>query len=140
MVAITIDVNGEKYVFSKESLPINQFHYIRIPEKGTIEITAEDEIFVGEPIKIESEEDSVKLVMKIFVDGLSYHFLEELGLEKAMPNTYEFFKKGFISANCNSTNEWTLPSVAGINTGMMQVTTKCYIPTMHILYPKNIKC
>jgi len=126
--SIKIKVNGEKYKFTKEMLKINQYHYIRITEPGDIEISADSEIFIGDFIELEPEKKPVKLFLKIFVDGLSYNFLEDNGLKELMPNTYGFFNKGFISRNCYTTSEWTLPSKASINTGMYSTNHKMLQP------------
>ena len=97
---------------------LQQIHYIRIDEPGTIELSSKAEIFIGNPIEIKKGNQPLKLSLKIFIDGLSYQFLEENGLQDVMPNTYQFFTKGFISNNCYTTSEWTLPSKASINTGL----------------------
>lgn len=136
---IIIKVNDETFVFEKGKLPINQIHYLRINDYGKVEISSEEEIFIGEPIFLDTPKKPVKLVMKIFIDGLSYQFLEEVGLEKAMPNTYNFFKKGFISTNCNSTNEWTLPSKAGINTGLYANNHLLLHPNHLCKFPETTK-
>lgn len=115
---ITIKVNGEPFQFSEGKLVIQQIHYIRIDEPGEIEFSSDAEIFIGDPIEMEKENQSVKLSLKIFIDGLSYQFIEDNGLQKIMPNAYQFFKEGFISTNCYTTSEWTLPSKASINTGL----------------------
>ncbi|WP_153722647.1 sulfatase-like hydrolase/transferase [Sporosarcina cascadiensis] len=125
---IQIKVNGEKFKFTKEHLPINQYHYIRITEPGIIEISSDSPIFVGHPIELEPVKKPVKLVMKIFVDGLSYQLLQDKGLKEIMPNTYQFFKKGFIAENCYTTSEWTLPSKSSINTGMYSTEHKMLHP------------
>lgn len=125
---IEIKVNGNKYDFSREKLKINQFHYIRITEPGDIEVLADSEIFIGDLIELEPAKKPVKLFLKIFIDGLSYNFLEENDLEKAMPNTYEFFGKGFMASNCYTTSEWTLPSKSSINTGLYATKHKMLQP------------
>lgn len=126
--SIVIKVNGEKYKFTKDMLKINQYHYIRITEPGDIEISPDSEIFIGDLIELEPEKKPVKLFLKIFVDGLSYNYLEENGLKEVMPNTYEFFGKGFISKNCYTTSEWTLPSKSSINTGVYATKHKMLQP------------
>ncbi|WP_153732392.1 sulfatase-like hydrolase/transferase [Sporosarcina obsidiansis] len=125
---IQIKVNGETFKFTKEHLPINQYHYIRITEPGIIEISSDSPIFVGHPIELEPEKKRVKLVMKIFVDGLSYQLLQDKGLQEVMPNTYQFFKNGLIAENCYTTSEWTLPSKSSINTGMYATEHKMLHP------------
>jgi arylsulfatase A-like enzyme len=124
--SIKISVNGKPYKFHK--LPINQFHYIRIEEAGTIDISSSSKIFVGKPIPIRLLKNKPKLVMKIFVDGLSGYFLQKSGLDKLMPNTFRFFKEGLITTNCNATSEWTLPSMASINTGVYSSKHKLLHP------------
>lgn len=126
--SIEIKVNGEKYKFTKDTLKINQYHYIRISEPGDIEMSADSEIFIGDIIELEPRKKPVKLFLKIFVDGLSYQFLEDNGLKEVMPNTYEFFEKGFISRNCYTTSEWTLPSKSSINTGVYATKHKMLQP------------
>jgi len=115
---ITIKVNDESYQFLEGKLVIQQIHYIRIDEPGEIEFSSDAEIFIGNPIEIGEKNQPIKLSLKIFIDGLSYQFLEDNGLQTIMPNTYQFFTKGFIASNCFTTSEWTLPSKASINTGL----------------------
>lgn len=115
---ITFKINGEKLKFVKYPFTQNQFHYIRIEEPGKIEIKSDSKIFIGSPIEMKPIKKPIKLSLNIFIDGLSYQFLEDNGLEKVMPNTYRFFKGGVISSNCYTTSEWTLPSKASINTGL----------------------
>lgn len=115
---IDILVNNECYQFTRKHLPSNQYNYIRISEPGNIKITSKEAIFVGNPIELKPKEKPVKIVIKVFIDGLSQQFLEDVGLEVAMPNTYNFFNKGIIATNCSTVSEWTLPSKASINTGV----------------------
>lgn len=126
--AFTIKVNNKQYPFLEEKLALQQIHYIKIDEPGTIEISSEEEIFIGKPIEIEKKTQSVKLALKIFIDGLSYQFLRDNGLQDVMPNTYQFFRNGFISNNCYTTSEWTLPSKASINTGLYATKHKMLQP------------
>lgn len=136
---IKISVNDEKYVFIKRQLPINQFNYIKITEPGKIVITANSEVFVGEPIEIDPPKKPVRFSLKIFVDGLSYEFLEKNELDKIMPNTYRFFKEGFISNNCYTTSEWTLPSKSSINTGLYATQHKMLQPDHFYTFQKSHK-
>lgn len=131
---IEIKVNGEKYKFKKDVLKINQFHYIRIDEPGEIEVSADFEIFIGNPINLKPEKKPVKLYLKIFIDGLSYEFLEENDLKAIMPATYGFFGNGFISQNCYTTSEWTLPSKSSINTGLYATQHKMLQPNHKFTY------
>jgi tetratricopeptide (TPR) repeat protein len=129
--AITLQINGEQFEFTSDTLPVNQYHYIRISQIGTIEVNSSSPIFVGNPIDLQPIKKTTKLSLKIFIDGLSYEFLERNGFKEIMPNTYEFFKEGFISTNCYPTSEWTLPSKSSINTGV-------YATKHQMLQPKNL--
>ncbi|AOV08497.1 sulfatase-like hydrolase/transferase [Sporosarcina ureilytica] len=125
---IEIKVNGKKFDFSRDKLRINQFHYIRITEPGEIEISSDSEIFIGDIIELEPQVKPEKLVLKIFIDGLSYQFLEKNGLKEMMPHTHKFFKKGFMAKNCYTVSEWTLPSKSSINTGVYATKHKILQP------------
>ncbi len=66
------------------------------------------------------------MVLTIFINGLSYDFLEEQGLENIMPNTYKFFNKGTICKKCYTTGECTPPSVASICIGLNRKNINTY--------------
>ncbi|MBW7452509.1 sulfatase-like hydrolase/transferase [Paenibacillus sepulcri] len=132
-------INNRQYSFSEKVLHINKYHYIRLDETGTLKITANKNIFVGTPIPLEDKSKAPKLVLKVFIDGLSYKFLEQHGLENIMPNTYAFFKKGFTAANCYATSEWTLPSKASINTGKYSYKHKMLHPSSCVSIEKYNK-
>lgn len=126
---LSFTINNKEYPFIDKPLEDNRYHYFRFDEPGLLKVHSEDRVFVGHPIPLKDELNSPKLVLKIFIDGLSHKFLQENGLEQSMPHTYSFFKEGFIADNCYATSEWTLPCKASINTGIY--------PTRHrLLHPK----
>lgn len=97
---------------------MSPFQYVdyRIP-KGHIKITSENSAFrVGELVPIIHDNKRKRLVLNIFVDGLSQTVLGK-DFEKVMPYTYRFFQKGVICENVYTAGDWTFPSVASITTG-----------------------
>lgn len=91
------------------------FNYFRV--EGKTSVRADSEIIVGKPVILQRGVTSKRLVLSIFVDGLSQVFLDS-GFEEYMPETYRFFKKGVICKNSYSTADWTYPSLASVITGM----------------------
>lgn len=91
------------------------FEYYRVPP--ATEIESEKVLYLGNPIPLIQDKTAKKLVLNIFVDGLSQKILEEDFMEY-MPNTYKFFSKGIICENAYTAAEWTLPSVASYMTGL----------------------
>ena len=93
----------------------NHFNYYKVPPRTTI--VAENEVYMGTPILLKQKADRKKLVLNIFLDGLSQKILREEGIKNVMPNAAKFFGKGVICDNAYSGGEWTLPSVANYVTG-----------------------
>lgn len=137
---IIIEVKNKKYEFKDQQLPINQFHYINIEEAGLINILSNKEIFIGHPIERKPKDSQKpKLIFKIFVDGLSYQYLEKKGIENLMPNVAKFFNDGYESTNCHTTSEWTLPSKAATNTGLYPSKHKMLHPGLFYEFNKDHK-
>lgn len=121
------------------NLEYHKYHYLRFSQAGKLTIEADKPLFVGNPIELFDIPRKPKLVLKIFVDGLSYKFLNTNGLEAMMPNTYSYFKKGFIADKCFATSEWTLPSKASINTGNYSTTHKLLHPNYNYRFEEHNK-
>lgn len=132
-------MNSTKYPFEANHLPSNRYHYLRFNESGKLKIVSNKPIFVGRPIEISDIPKTPRLALKIFIDGLSFEFLEKHGLNNVMPNTYKFFKEGFISRNTYATSEWTLPSKASINTGLYSTNHKLLHPNFTYHFEKYHK-
>ncbi|SQB35736.1 sulfatase-like hydrolase/transferase [Clostridium cochlearium] len=107
--------NNEK--FDLENNLVNRFYYYPINKNTTVTVNSEDEFVVGDIIEIKVDKSKPKLILNIFVDGLSQKFLEDNGIEKFMPNTYNFFKEGTICNNSYVSGEWTYVSMASFFTG-----------------------
>lgn len=93
-----------------------RFNYYRV-NNGT-RIHSEGKSFYGAPIPLGINPLQKKLVLNIFVDGLSQEILNGEDFKKVMPYTYEFFKKGTICTQAYATAEWTYPSIANYVTGL----------------------
>lgn len=136
---IEFSLHGSKHLFKNDDLQLNKYHYLRFSEKGRLKIKADSEIFVGNPISLKDKMKSPKLILNIFVDGLSYQFLEKEGIEKIMPNTNAFFKGGFVARNCYANSEWTLPSMASIFTGKYSTSHRLFHPSFNYNFEDHNK-
>ena len=94
----------------------NHFNYYRIPKNASVR--SAKPAYFGKPILLKQDKNKKKLVLNIFIDGLSQYLLNQHGLEKLMPHTYKFFKKGVICTKAFSGSEWTYPSMATFMTGL----------------------
>lgn len=115
--------NLEKIPFYYQLEP-NCIRYFKIKNNSNLLINTDNDIFVSH-FKNNVLIDKPKLVLQIFIDGLSFDFINENGFKDLMPNAYEFFKSGYINNNCHANGEWTLPSLMSMCTG--KYTTSHYI-------------
>lgn len=136
---LEIELNGATQAFTDKYLAPNRYHYLRFDDKGILKIKSDKPAFVAHPIKMYDRPAKPKLVLKIFIDGLSYKFLEQAGLETTMPNTYNLFKDGLIANHCIATSEWTLPCKASIHTGKYSVKHKLLHPNFPYPFEKYNK-
>ena len=86
------------------------FYHYRV--KGGTQIRSNVDLIYGRSIPIKSDQNKKKLVLSIFVDGLSYSIIKGEKFKENMPYTYEYFRKGMIFDNAYNTGEWTYPSIA----------------------------
>lgn len=126
---INIRLDSKDYEFNN-FIP-NRYYYIPIENSGELKIQSDNKIIVGNPIALEQKTNhDVKLILNLFIDGLSQKLIDKHSLEKLMPNTYKFFSKGTMFNNCCSNAEWTLPSVPTIVTGKYQTNHKIFHPEL----------
>lgn len=92
------------------------FNYYKV-KNGTL-VDSSGLSYYGNPIPLGHDAKRKKLVLNIFVDGLSQEILNGTDFEKIMPHTYHFFKNGTICTQAYSTAEWTYPSLANYVTGL----------------------
>ena len=129
---ISDDSDGNLKIAYKDSeyklggLKNNRFHYIPVNGESNIKLLSNGEYIVGKPIpnRLESKNTRKKLVLTMFIDGLSSKVVDSDNFHRLMPNTSEYFDNGLLSFNSYSSSNWTLPSVASLFSG---------------LYPKNHK-
>ncbi|SUA68777.1 arylsulfatase [Paenibacillus polymyxa] len=136
---LNFNLNGRNYSFSNEDLPYNQYHYLRFNEKGLLNITMNKPIFIGTPIPLQEISKKKRLIFNIFVDGLSFDFIQKHDFKSIMPNTHAFFQKGFTSTNCYATSEWTFPSVASMFTGKYTTNHGLFHPDFNYAFAENNK-
>lgn len=94
----------------------NHFNYYYLKPKTMIQSSCD--VYFGKPIKLVQDPHNKKLVLNIFVDGLSEMILEEEDFKTIMPYTYQFFSKGIICHNAYTSSDWTYPSIATYFTGV----------------------
>lgn len=123
---LCIENNGERHeIFHREE---GQFINYRIPA-GKNCIQSEFPMRVGQIVPIVHREDRRRLVLNIFIDGLTQEVLSR-DFEGYMPYTKKFFEKGMVCQNMYTTSEWTYPSMVGIHTGQL--------PSRHKMLHPNI--
>ncbi|MBD8035703.1 sulfatase-like hydrolase/transferase [Solibacillus sp. A46] len=125
---VTFKWNGEEYKDAK--LNLTQYNYLNF-DKGKLTITSDKPIFVGKPIKCEDELKPQKLVMHIFIDGLSGTFLEENNPSLLIPNIKKSFVNIYENKNCYAAADWTFPSNAATVTATDFTKHGQYHPTFN---------
>ena len=96
----------------------NKFLYLSFNEPSDLKITSNKNLIFGHKLeKLQILKTKKKLVLQIFIDGLSQLVFDNTNLDELMPNTNKFFDGGINHNNCFSNGEWTLPSSASIMTG-----------------------
>lgn len=93
-----------------------RFSYYRLP--GGTRIESGSKCIYGKPIPLRFDPLKKRLIMSIFVDGLSYSVLRGEQFGENMPYTYDFFSKGTVFSNAYNSGEWTYPSIASYVTGL----------------------
>jgi len=129
---ISDNSDGKLKIVSKNSqykfgsLKKNRFHYIPVKGDSDINVLSKDKYIIGKPIPTKSKlnKPRKKLVLAMFIDGLSSKVVNSDTFHKLMPNTSKYFDNGLLSFDGYSSSNWTLPSVASLFSG---------------LYPKNHK-
>lgn len=107
------------------TLEPNLIRYFKAKNKNEVQIEADQNIFLSH-FKKNTLIEKPKLVLQIFIDGLSFEFLKNNDIEKLMPNTHSFFKTGYINHDCHANSEWTLPSLMSMCTGKYTTSHHVY--------------
>lgn len=124
---INLTINNLESIPYNYQLEPNCIRYFKMKDHRNISIDTDSNILVSH-FKNNILVDKPKVVLQIFVDGLSFDFVNENGFEELMPNAYKFFKKGYINNNCHANGEWTLPSLMSMCTGKY-TTSHCVYDT-----------
>ena len=112
------------------------FNYYRINQP--VDIKADYDIIVGDIIPLKINPKNKKLIISLFVDGLSQQLLREEGISKIMPNTAHFFEYGVIAENVFTVSDWTYPSVAGIVSGEEVPDHMMFHPDINYYLPEDV--
>lgn len=115
----------------------NTFHYYKL--KGNITFKSDSPIVLSEPIYLKNYNNNKKLVLNIFIDGLSKSFLEKHGFQETMPKTFEFFSDSIHCEKMYSTGEWTYPSMASYFSGLYSTNHKLFHPKVDYKFKNTIK-
>ena len=117
-----IDLAFEKNQHSVEIAHRNRYYYIPIKTKKEIselEISSNNSsVVIGKPIVNNLSINNTNLIVHILVDSLPQSLFDIYGFD-LMPNTKKYFEESGIKfLNTYAQSDWTLPSVAGIFTGL----------------------
>ena len=92
------------------------FSFFRFSESATLHTSEDAPYAVGTPIRLGHDPQRRKLVLNLFVDGLSWAVARSYAATH-LPNVMRFFSRGVIFDQHFSTSEYTLPAHPAIETG-----------------------
>ena len=92
------------------------FSFFRFSESATLHASEDAPYAVGTPIHLGHAPQRRKLVLNLFVDGLSWAVARSYAATH-LPNVMRFFSRGVIFDQHFSTSEYTLPAHPAIETG-----------------------
>lgn len=137
LLPIACSQEGTIHFFEKagNSNPIaqyfsNHFNYYRIT--NNTKVTSSNKSYYGKPISLKPISRNKRVVLSIFVDGLSQQILQGEAFKEIMPYTYEYFKNGIIFNHAYNAAEWTYPSIVNYVTGLDT--------THHMLFHNELDC
>ncbi len=113
----------------------HHFNYYRVAQGAHVESRGLS--YYGEPIRMGHSPNRKKLVISLFVDGMSQTAISNM--KEVMPYTWKFFSNGgVICTNVHSTAEWTYPSVAAFNSGLYTSNHMLFHPDADTMLPTDI--
>jgi hypothetical protein len=116
---LDISINGNKTIL--QELKKNSFHFIKIPQKSTVNLSSNSQLIVGDRIKNRKlKSKNKRLIISLFVDGLASHTIEDK-FETLMPCTSSYFSKGARFPNVISAGNWTLPACGSLHSGLYPI-------------------
>ena len=114
----------------------NIFHYFNMDQAANL--SSDQDFIVSKPIPTRRKEGKLRLILSLFMDGLSQRYLDETDYQD-MPYTKQFFEKGMIFNRCYATSEWTQPSVPSMATGLYTTHHHIIYYSSAYRYPPHIK-
>ena len=92
------------------------FSYFRFNEDTVLHAAEDTPYAVGTPIRLGHSPQRRKIVLNLFIDGLSWAAVRPYAATH-LPNLMRFFSRGVIFDQHFSTSEYTLPAQPAIETG-----------------------
>lgn len=130
----TFTIDGKEYSVNQREQ--RHFDYYRVP-KGTI-VQSQGISYYGNEIPLGHSKDRKKLVLNIFIDGLSQTILES-EIDENMPFTKRYFQDGVICDRAYSNGEWTYPSIASYISGLNTMQHMMFHPILNSEIPPDAK-
>ena len=128
--------DGEKRIVSCLMEAPNIFHYFNMDRAAVL--TSDQAFIVSKPISTQRKKGKKRLILSLFMDGLSQRYLEKTNYQD-MPNLKRFFEKGTIFNRCYATSEWTQPSVPSMATGLYTTHHHIIYYSSAYRYPPHVK-
>jgi len=125
-----IEIIRNKKNFKLKQLRDNTFYHIRFSKGDRVSIHSKEKVLCGKPLKLTKGDK--KLVLVLFLDALGANIINLNNIENIIPNTFNFFKKGYINLNCYSNAEYTIPSLSSMSTGR-------YVYKNNFFHPNSYK-
>jgi len=97
---------------------LGQFETTLLRMDAPVRITSQQPFWVGEPVRFGHSPRRRRVVLNILTDGLSWAEMKREDFEN-IPNIMRFFSEGTIFDRAYSGSEFTMPSFATIETGML---------------------
>ena len=143
LLPIASTQSGNTHIFTNEQREYtiqqrNERHFNYYKVKGGSLINSKYPSYYGHPIPLAHDTRRKKIVLSLFVDGLSQEVIQGTDFEKLMPNTYEFFSKGTICTNTYSCAEWTYPSIASYESGLDTLGHMMFHNMIDIELPREV--
>lgn len=116
-LALSKDVQGD--------VRLSQYETTFLRVDAPVRMSSEGPFWLGTPVLLEHQPKRRKVVLQILLDGLSWGAMKQLGC-KDIPNIMKFFSEGLIFDEAYAGSEYTYPSLATIETGMMPTTSQIF--------------
>lgn len=118
--------NGKRRV----SLSIGKAEWRFIRMEEATHITSDAPFVCGRPIHLSHSPKRRKLVLALFLDGLSWPAMRDYGY-RHVPHIMRFFQKGVIFSHAYSPAEYTFPSAAAIESSLHLHRSQVFHPKVY---------